>query len=379
MKIVYFIDSLASGGGTERVLSTKVNWLAQQPDVEVFVVTLQEEEKPFFPLHPGVKVIKLEGIRGSNYKKKGEIKKYTQAISEVLGEIKPDVSVATAGMAVEALPDLQNTGKTVLEFHYTKNYLVNFVRGIKNLRFRNLHILKMKWLQHRLAKQALKYDLFVGLTAKDVGLWGNPANMTYVHNPLSFVSERKSTCLNPTIIAVGSWTPAKGMDQLLEAFGPLAGKYPNWRVKLFGAGQDEKRLREIIKFYGMGKQVELHAPVKDIPAELAEASIYAFPSRSDGFGLVITEAMECGLPTVAMDCPCGPCEILDESTGIVVPDGDITAFRAALEKLMADKALRVKMGENAAKAVARFYPDVIMPKWISLFTRTSRCSVPPAL
>lgn len=354
------------------MLTTKVNWLAEQSDIEVSVVTIEENQAPFFHLSDKVNVIKLSGIRKSNHKKKGEYKKYEEALRKVIDELQPDVSVAVAGMSVSVLPKIKDESKKILEFHYTKNYLVNFVRGIRDLRFRNLHILKMKWLQHNLARQARRFDLFVGLTAKDVGLWGNPTNMTYVHNPLSFKSEKKSDCLNKTIIAVGSWTPSKGMDQLLEAFGPLSRKYPEWSVELYGAGQDEQRLKDIIRKYQMEDKVGLNSPVKDIREALTEASIYAFPSRSDGFGLVITEAMECGLPTVSMDCPCGPCEILDETTGIVVPEQDIPAFRAALERLMTDEELRVRMGCNAARAVARFYPDVIMPRWLELFSESKR-------
>lgn len=159
------------------------------------------------------------------------------------------------------------------------------------------------------------------------------------------------------------------MDQLLEAFGPLAKDYRDWHIDLFGSGQDEQLLRLIIRKYDMEEQVSLHSPVKNIGDYLVDASIYAFPSRSDGFGLVITEAMECGLPTVALDCPCGPCEIVSERTGIVVPKQDIEAFRAALKKLMDSESLRQEMGLAAQIEVKRFYPDNIMPKWLDLFAK----------
>lgn len=365
MKLLYFIDSLVSGGGTERVLTTKVNWLAEQPGVEVTVVSLAEEGEPFFMLSPKVGRVVLPSSAGTR-------KGYEAAIRELLFNVRPDVAVAVAGMAVETLYGINDGSKKVLEFHYTRNYLVNFVNGLHSIRFRQLHLLKMRWLQWRLARTARKYDLFVGLTKKDVGLWGNPGNMTYVHNPLSFRSEKKSTCLNHRIIAVGSWTPAKGMDQLLEAFGPLAERYPDWRVDIYGAGQEEYLLREIIAGYGMENRVTLNAPCKNIAEKLTEASIYAFPSRSDGFGLVITEAMECGLPTVAMDCPCGPCEIVTGQTGFVVPNEDIAAFHAALERLMTDEHLRVAMGRAAQKEAARFYPDNIMPRWMELFKKSGK-------
>ena len=147
----------------------------------------------------------------------------------------------------------------------------------------------------------------------------------------------------------------------------MASKYPDWKVDLYGSGQDEGLLKEIIAKYDMDAQVTLHAPCANIGEKLVESSIYAFPSRSDGFGLVTTEAMECGLPTVAMDCECGPREIVTPTTGIVVPDKDVAAFRTALERLMTDEELRRTMGDAAAREVERFYPDNIMPQWIKLF------------
>ena len=359
MRLVYCIDSLVSSGGTERVLTTKLNWWACQADIDVYVVSLREDGKPFFPLDNRVKREILD-ISPS------DIRTYHKALRDVAVRLRPDVMIAVAGMSVDVLPRLNDSSKKVLEFHYTRNFLVNFVNGIHHIHLRGLHLLKMHYLQWRLARQARKYDLFVGLTKRDVGLWGNPVNMKWIHNPLSFRSEIKSDCKSKKIISVGSWTPVKGMDQLLEAFGPLASSYPDWTVELYGSGQDEALLRSIIRRYGMEHQVLMNAPVKNIGAKLAKASIYAFPSRSDGFGLVITEAMECGLPTVAMDCPCGPCEIVTPQTGIVVPDKDIVAFREALKKLMDDESLRQRMGKAAQAEVTRFYPDTIMPKWLKL-------------
>lgn len=355
MKIAYCIDSLKPSGGTERVLTTKVNWLCLQPEIEVYILTLQESETPFFPLNEKVNRITLST---ANYQKD---------LEQTLYEIRPDVTIAVAGKACTLLPQMNDGSKKILEFHYTKNFLVNFVSTLHHIRFRKLHLMKMKWMQWRLAQLAKRYDLFVGLTARDVTLWGNPKNMTYVYNPLSFRSKQKATCTNHKIIAVGSFTPVKGMDQLIKAFALIAPQYPDWSVDIYGSGQEKGYLEDLIAKYNLRNQVFLFAPVAHINEKLVEASIYAFPSRSDGFGLVITEAMECGLPAVAMDCPCGPREIITPDTGFVVPDRDITAFAQALSKLMKDTKLRNNMGNAAQKKVSRFYVENIMPQWMRLF------------
>ena len=360
MKLLYCIDSLVLSGGTERVLTTKLNWLAEQSNADVSIVTLQEEQPPFFTLSPKVNRYMLEINRGNK-------EEYKKELLKVIYNLKPDITICVAGLSASVLPTLNDGSVKVMEFHYTKNFLVNFVKGIQHIRFRSLHILKMHWLQWCLTLTAKKYDKFVGLTARDVALWGHPKNMTYIYNPLSFRSEKKSTCKQKRIIAVGSFTPAKGMDQLLHAFGPIAHKYPDWIIDIYGSGQDYNLLIQLIEKYNIGKQVNLNAPCANIASKLRESSIYAFPSRSDGFGLVITEAMECGLPTVAMDCECGPREILTSHSGIIVPDKDIKAFARALETLINNEDLRRAMGRAAEKEVKRFYPENIMPQWIALF------------
>ena len=157
------------------------------------------------------------------------------------------------------------------------------------------------------------------------------------------------------------------MDLLIEAFGKIAHKHQEWTLEIYGSGQDYELLKYLIKKYAIENQVTICSPVPDIKERLLESSIYAFPSRSDGFGLVITEAMECGLPCVAFDCECGPREIVSPDTGILIPPQDTNEFSVALERLICDTGLRESMGTNATKEVTRFYVENIMPQWMQLF------------
>lgn len=364
MRVVYCIAGLWPSGGTERVVTTKMNWLAGPGGCEVHVVMHDGRRDEFFPLSAAVK---------RHYVAEGGSRRaYRRELTGLLMRLRADVVICTGGDELSFLWKLRDGSKKILEFHYTRNFLVNFVRGIRHIKFRRLHLLKVWLMQKRIAYYARRYDRIVGLTERDVHLWGDPVNMTYVYNPLSFRSERKSTTANKEIIAVGSFTPAKGMDQLVEAFGRIAHRHADWHLSLYGQGQDYGLLQELIEKYGIRKQVSVNEPYQRIGEKLVEAGIYAFPSRSDGFGLVITEAMECGLPCVAMDCECGPREIVSPRTGLLVPPQDIDAFAAALERLMTDAPLRRSMGAAAQREVARFYPENIMPQWLRLFETLTR-------
>lgn len=362
MKIVYCVASLHLPGGTERVLTTKVNALVESID-EVYILMHGEVSQPYFPISEKVKCITLNAFSK---------KKYRKELERFLYDLRPDITISVGGWELPYLNDIKDGSKKILEFHYTKNFLINFVKGIHNLPFKRLHLLKVWLLQKKLRIYARRFDKVVGLTERDVHLWGNPKNMTYIYNPLSFRTDRKSTLENKVIIAVGSFTPAKGMDLLIEAFGRVAHQFPDWRLELYGSGQEYGLLQELIAEYQIEKQVSVNHPYPYIAEKLLESSIYAFPSRSDGFGLVITEAMECGLPCVAFDCECGPREIVTVQTGLLVPPQNVEAFAEALKTMMLDGQLRKRMGKEASIEVSRFYVENIMPKWVELFNELKK-------
>ena len=107
---------------------------------------------------------------------------------------------------------------------------------------------------------------------------------------------------------------------------------------------------------------------EDIAEEFAKSSIYVMSSRYEGFGLVLAEAMSCGLPCISFDCPYGPREIItDGEDGLLADDGNIENLAKKLEHLMSNEELRIEMGTMAIQNISRFKPDSIMAQWINLF------------
>ena len=117
-----------------------------------------------------------------------------------------------------------------------------------------------------------------------------------------------------------------------------------------------------------GSRCHLNGPSSNIQQEYMNSSIFAFTSRFEGFGMVLVEAMSCGLPVISFDCPCGPHDIItDDEDGLLVQNGNVSAYVHKLSLLMDDASLRQRMSTAGRKNVERFKMEHIGDSWKKLF------------
>jgi glycosyltransferase involved in cell wall biosynthesis len=99
-------------------------------------------------------------------------------------------------------------------------------------------------------------------------------------------------------------------------------------------------------------------------AAYLEGSVFVMTSRFEGFGMVLIEAMSCGLPCIAFDCPYGPREIIEDGkTGYLIPYDNDDMFVERLTYLMEHPEVREQMGRAAKESVKRFSEELVMKKW----------------
>ena len=172
---------------------------------------------------------------------------------------------------------------------------------------------------------------------------------------------------NKNVIAVGRYSHQKGFDLLVEAWSVVAKKHPDWILNVYGDG-DRTELQNKIDELNLTKSFIANEKTDAIIQKYLESSIFVLSSRYEGFGLVLIEAMNCGVPPVSFACPTGPKDIITHGEdGILVENGNIEQLAEKICYLIENEDVRKKMGRNARENVKKFKKEIIMDQWKKLF------------
>lgn len=366
---MYVNKVFATWGGLERVWTDKMNALSIIPGNEICLVTTdQGNHKTPFPLNIKVRHIDLN-IRFVQQYWYNSLKRYLifwklvklfkRKMKALLETEKPDVLITNASEFADFMVKWKGNVPLVVESHGTYN--------------RPFHMQEMT-LFNRIKcffhyKALGKADQIVALTRGDAEQWKqiNP-NVSVIPNIVTMNEvDVYSDCKNKRIIFVGRLDSQKGFQYLNAIWQLIEKRHPDWCLDIYGEGANLRENRSMIP---QGKHVYPHGQTLDILDRYKESSILIQTSIYEPFGLVMPEAMSCGIPVVAFDCPYGPSEIItDGKDGFLVSCYDVKAFADKVSLLIENESLRRKMGQNAIQSALRFRKDEIIPLWIDLFER----------
>ncbi|MGW3662958.1 glycosyltransferase [Streptomyces sp. NPDC005141] len=227
----------------------------------------------------------------------------------------------------------------------------------------------------RVLKHYKDVDRMLALTREDADLWIRQGmnNASFMPNPLPFMPEVPSPRTGNVVVSIGRLHDQKGIDMLLDAWAETAPRHPDWRLRIYGSGEDEEILKKQCTALGLDGSVDWMGRTGDVPGALRGGSVFVLSSRGEGFPLALMEAMAAGLPCAAFDCAPGVHEIIrDGEDGLLATLGNTGELARRLDTLMSDKALRDAMGEAARVNVQRFTTDEIVRKWEALFAFLER-------
>ena len=368
MKIVYVVGGLLAPNGMSSVLSSKINYLAEHTDYELYMILTEKAgQEWFYKINPKVRWVNFEINfdeldRMPLYRKiffyKIKLCKYKKMFTEYLMVIRPDITVSTVRREINFINDIQDGSKKIGEIHFNRtNYRLPDVVN---------RFVTRKWVRG-LLKELKRLDKFVVLSEEDYQNWPELTNKMVIPNSISYFPDFQSTCENKQVIAVGRYTWQKGFDLLIEVWKKVYDKYPDWTLNVYGSGERDS-FERLAQELGIANVVNCHPATKNIYEKYRESSIFAFSSRYEGFGLVLAEAMSVGVPAVSFACPCGPSDIItDRVDGLLVEKENVVKFAEALCYLIENPLERKAYGQRAILKAKQFSQDKIMMKWIDLF------------
>ena len=356
------------------VMTRKVNWLARHTDYKLHVVLTERPDlEPFYKLDSSVEVVNFD-IGFDRLDTMPKLRKlllynklqhrYKKKLTDYLMQTKADVVVSALRRDINFLTSIPDGSRKVGELHFARSSYRVF-----NSSFIPKAIcscITSLW-QGQLIKRLRQLSAFVVLTHEDAACWQEIENVAVIPNSIRQFPDSTALPHSKRIIAAGRYTYQKGFDLLLEAWSQLESQHPDWQLHIFGSG-DRTPYQEMAKRLRL-ENVALHGTVDSLQAEMLKASVFAFSSRFEGFGLVLAEAMSSGLACVSFACPCGPADIIDRDgiNGLLVKPNDVEGLASALDKVMSDPDLRLRLATEGRTAAQRYSEDFVMQQWVALF------------
>jgi GalNAc-alpha-(1->4)-GalNAc-alpha-(1->3)-diNAcBac-PP-undecaprenol alpha-1,4-N-acetyl-D-galactosaminyltransferase len=361
VNIAFVIPGLGPGGA-ERVTTLLCNFWAGEGHAVTLITFEGDETAPFYALDQGVALRRLAASAGSGSARLLNNVNRVSRLRTLLLEHRPDAVVAFT------------TDANVIALLATRGSKTPVVISERNQPDRpGLAAV------HRLARRfTYRFADAVVVQTEDIASWMRARFRVPVHivpNPVRLPDSNspRGAKGEPLLIGVGRLTAQKGFDILIEAFARVAAKHPDWRLAIYGEGPARPQLEALRDALSLQGRVSLPGLTRNVEPAYAEASLFALPSRFEGYPNALLEALAAGLPVIATSAPGGASEILEDGKyGLLVAPGDAVALASALDRMMSDPTLRASYGAQAPNAVANLDVEHIGRRWLDLLSGLRR-------
>ena len=348
------VGDIAFGGGAERMTISLANNLVSNADVILLSINDFNIEDLLFDLNDEI-TIKSLGIRGWN--KPGAIRKnYFKLVLRLRKFlINSDIDILINVQVLNILwsfPALLGTKIPCICWEHMNLKSQNSI-------FHKISIILAKKIANRI----------VVLTERDKKYW-NSENVLSISNFSSYNLPNVNILQKENrIIAIGRFCYQKSFDRLLEIWEIVENseKFNCYTLEIYGEGEQGELLRSLIKLKKL-KYVSLHPFTKRIDLVYEKACLLLMSSRFEGYPMVLIEAAQFGIPSIAFDILTGPSEIISPNyTGYLVEDGDYKEFANRILNLISDKEKLIQLQKNTLNFRLNFESQKIVDTWLDMF------------
>ena len=380
MRIAIATPSLRRDGGVERITALLANALAGAGH-DVTMVTRYPTTDNRQKLHEAVEDREMYVPRGPKPLRNAQLAFVVRSLRKAFAEARPDVVIGSRwDCAILSLLATRRSSVPTIAWEHGHLPLAHLTPSWKALRARHYPnaaaVVLVNEASRPAAEQLVRAD-----------------RITVIHNFLGLPRESSEASASAVpslwrtfpggrpshgVVGIGRLEHEKGFDRLLDAFARIAAAHPEWGLLIAGRGSMQNALQRQARRLGLQGRIHLAGWTEDPTPTLSESDVFVLPSRFEGFGIALIEAMAAGVPVVAFDCPAGPREIVRHGTdGILVPDGDVNALSQALAQVMSDPARRAALAKEAPRRVAeRFSQERALLAWSELLTRVVQARPP---
>lgn len=363
MKKIAFIIPTLDNGGAEKVVSN-------------LLLNLSEEYEKYLILLDGSKIIypyKGEIIDLKTFKNKGIFKFFNYffaffKLKKIKKKYKFDIVISF--LEIPSFLNLltKNEEKVVIS---VRNYTSKAFRGLRA----HIYFPLIRRLYHFSDKiisvsKEIKKDLidFFGINEEKIEIIYNFYDLEMIEKlSLENLEEKyKNIFEKKVIINTGRLSYQKGQNLLLESFSKIKNRN-EYNLVILGEGNLENELKEQAKYLGIEKDVYFLGFQKNPYKFLKKADIFVFPSRFEGFPNALAEAMACGLPIIANDCPSGPKEILEDQYGLLIKniDDEENVINKLIEYMeeLDNEYIKMEYRKKSLERIKVFKKENIIKNW----------------
>ena len=369
MKILILLSKFAYGGAERVTLNLATEWRDAGADVTITV--LSSEQYDAYSIPDGIRHISLN-IPGHPNSILSILRNNVApifAVRRLLRRERPDIVIGSINISViilslactrDEISIGHEHGHPPNSFSGMAAWIWNLIRRFSYFRLDGVVALtpqSAEWLRKNThARKIVSIPNSISLPLPD--------NKPKIE-PKDIVPANKRL-----LLASGRLHPHKRFDRLLDAFAQIAPHYPDWHLVILGEGDLREDLETQVRLLDLTQRVSLPGFAGNVADWYRFADALIITSETEGFPMVLLEAMAHGCPVISVDCPVGPRNIIDNGENGLLVAQDTNAIIEALDRMLSDDALRKRLASKAVEVLETYSPARVNAKWQDLFDKS---------